>query len=129
MFASAVVIVLSIAGSACGSGRAEPVELARDGVAVREPALVREAAALVAKLECNRCHELPDIAAAAPEKQCFGCHQRIHAGTFTPKHIPVSVWQDRITSLRYAPSLAAADRLRRVWVQQYLLHPHDLRPG
>ncbi len=31
--------------------------------------------------------------------------------------------------MRWAPSLAGADRLRRSWVRGFLLEPHDVRPG
>lgn len=84
---------------------------------------------LLAKFECNRCHEVPESLIALPEKQCFGCHQQIHDGTFDAKAEAITRWQKRIRSLRYAPSLAVADRLRRRWVKQFLLHPHDVRPG
>ena len=64
-----------------------------------------DARELLAKFECNRCHEVPESLPALPEKQCFGCHQQIHDGTFDAKAESITRWQKRILSLRYAPSL------------------------
>jgi len=88
-----------------------------------------DASALIEKLECTRCHEIPAIAAAPREKHCVRCHQDIHAGTFATDPPTLARWRGRITSLRWAPSLAGADRLRRAWIRDFLLAPHDLRPG
>lgn len=71
----------------------------------------REAgAALVAKFECTRCHDVPGIAPAHPDKHCVRCHQEIHANTFAAEREHLERWKQHITSLRWAPSLAAADR-------------------
>ncbi len=88
-----------------------------------------DASELIAKFECARCHEIPKVAAAPREKHCVGCHQEIHAGSFPVAAPDLERWQKRITSLRWAPSLAGADRLRRTWIRDYLLAPHDVRPG
>jgi cytochrome c2 len=88
-----------------------------------------DARALIAKLECARCHEIPGIEPVDEQKDCVRCHQQIHAGTFAAKRVHLDRWKQRITSLRWVPSLAAADRLRRSWVQAFLLAPHDIRPG
>lgn len=93
-----------------------------------EPARV-DASDLVAKFECNRCHDVPGIASAPREKHCVACHQAIQAGTFPADADALAAWRSRITSLRWAPSLAAADRLRRGWVRAFLRAPHDVRPG
>lgn len=88
-----------------------------------------DASDLIAKLECTRCHDIPGIAEAPRDKHCVRCHQQIHDGTFAaaPEHL--AKWRDRITSLRWAPDLAAADRLRRDYLTSFLLAPHDVRPG
>ncbi|MGE0396924.1 MAG: c-type cytochrome [Kofleriaceae bacterium] len=79
--------------------------------------------------ECARCHDIPGIELAPERKHCVRCHQAIHAGTFAAKQEHLDRWKKRITSMRWAPSLAGADRLRRSWVQAFLLAPHDVRPG
>jgi len=88
-----------------------------------------DASALITRFECTRCHELPELPAAPREKHCVRCHQDIHAGTFAADAPTLARWRGRITSLRWAPSLAGADRLRRTWIREFLLAPHDLRPG
>jgi hypothetical protein len=120
------VLPLLVAAS-CGS---EPTTSAP---AASEPAPRVDASDLLAKYECTRCHEVPDVT-VADDKSCVRCHQQIHGGTFTAHGAPVddatrSRWRRRITSLRWVPSLAHAGRLRRGWVQAYLLSPHDVRPG
>lgn len=89
---------------------------------------------LVDKFQCNRCHDAPGAEPAVRDKHCFRCHQQIHAGTFaldkgTLSKDTLEKWRGHIQSLRDAPSLFAAARLRRDWVKQFLLHPHDVRPG
>jgi mono/diheme cytochrome c family protein len=88
-----------------------------------------DASELITRFQCNRCHEISNVAAAPRDKHCVACHQQIHAGTFEVGAAQLAKWQSRITSLRWAPSLAAADRLRRSWVRDFLLAPHDVRPG
>jgi hypothetical protein len=89
-----------------------------------------DASALIAKFECNRCHEIEGVAAAAGDRHCVACHQQIHAGTFDRGDAATQErWRARITSLRFVPSLALADRLRRSWIDEFLLAPHDIRPG
>ena len=93
-----------------------------------------DATDLLVKFECARCHDIPSVAQADEDKHCVGCHQAIHAGTFTShgrevdrEHI--ARWRGRITSIRWVPSLASVDRLRRSWVRDFLLAPHDIRPA
>jgi cytochrome c2 len=88
-----------------------------------------DASDLIAKYECTRCHDVPGVAEAPRDKHCVRCHQQIHDGTFeaAPEHL--AKWRGRITSLRWAPALAAADRLRRDYIRDFLLAPHDVRPG
>jgi len=123
--AIAALIAWTVA-PACSSERAAPGD-----PPLAPPARLDriDASDLVAKFECARCHEVPKIAAAPREKHCVGCHQEIHAGSFPVGAADLARWQQRITSLRWAPSLAGADRLRRTWIRDYLLAPHDVRPG
>ena len=84
---------------------------------------------LVWRFQCTRCHEVPRTEPAVRDKHCVTCHQQIHAGTFEAKAETITRWRGHIQSLRSAPSLVAAARLNRAWVKQFLLHPHDVRPG
>jgi mono/diheme cytochrome c family protein len=122
---------LVIAALAVACSREEPTqEVTRPQVApiVRAPSARQ--LALADKLECNRCHHVPSVpAAAVRDKNCFACHQQIHQGAFDAEPDVLAKWQGRIQSMRYAPSLVVADRLQRAWVKQFLLHPHDVRPG
>ncbi len=88
-----------------------------------------EADLLIQKFQCTRCHDVPRTEPAERDKHCFRCHQQIHDGTFDAKPDTISKWRGHIQSLRSAPSLVAASRLGRTWVKQFLLHPHDVRPG
>lgn len=103
---------------ACGS----------DGAPPAKPPRV-DATALFAKFECTRCHDIPAVAEAPRDKHCVRCHQQIHAGTFEAAPAHLAKWRGRITSLRFAPDLAAADRLRRDYIAAFLRAPHDVRPG
>jgi len=88
-----------------------------------------DASALLAKYECNRCHELPGLPPAPRDKHCFACHQQVHAGTFPARPELIAEWRQRVADLRWAPSLVGAGRFRRAWLRDFLLEPHDLRPG
>lgn len=116
MLGTRLAIVVALV--ACSSERAPPPPKPRV-----------DASDLFAKFECTRCHDIPAIAEAPRDKHCVRCHQQIHDGTFTaaPEHL--ARWRMRITSLRWAPGLAAADRLRRDYIRAFLLAPHDVRPG
>lgn len=96
---------------------------------VVEPAPAAVADPLIAKFQCTRCHDVPGAAPAERDKHCFRCHQQIHDGTFEAKPETLARWRDHVHSLRHAPSLVAATRLRRAWVQEFLQHPHDVRPN
>ncbi|MBX3158887.1 MAG: c-type cytochrome [Deltaproteobacteria bacterium] len=87
-----------------------------------------DATELIAKYECTRCHEVPKVAAAVRDKHCVACHRQILDGTFAAEPERLAKWRGRITSLTDVPSLAGADRLRRAWVRDFLLRPHDVRP-
>jgi cytochrome c2 len=84
----------------------------------------------VEKFECTRCHELPGFEPAPLNKHCVTCHQAIHEGTFEAPKKSLAKWQKNIVSLVYAPSLVATGKkLRRSWLESYLLEPGDLRPS
>jgi cytochrome c2 len=88
-----------------------------------------DASELFVRFECTRCHDVPGTAEAPRDKHCVRCHQQIHDGSFEAATEHLARWRGRITSLRWAPGLAAADRLRRDYLRDFLLAPHDVRPG
>ena len=88
-----------------------------------------DAGALLARFECSRCHAGTGLTDPPPEKRCVGCHRDILAGRFAAPRAAVRRWQQHLQSLRVAPSLAGAGRLRRDWLARFLLSPHDVRPN
>lgn len=86
--------------------------------------------ALLAELECNRCHATSAVEAAPHEKQCTGCHADILRGT--PKGTPAQLtrWRSKVAELGDVPSLEqTGTRFRRDWLAGFLRAPHDLRPS
>jgi len=84
----------------------------------------------MAKYECQRCHEGLDLPELAPKKRCVGCHQDIRAGRFKADSRVLARWNSNLKSLPGAPSLAGIGTKRSTaWIAEYLLDPHDLRPG
>jgi len=84
---------------------------------------------LVAKHECNRCHDGSGIAAAPTEKHCVSCHLDIAEDRFKASPAVLAEWKPHVTHLRYAPSLSAVGSfVKPAWVTRYLLEPRDLRP-
>jgi len=78
------------------------------------------------------CPEARDLTCARVSSRSSSRASRsssIHDGTFAADPPVLAKWRARITSLRWVPSLAGADRLRRDWVRAFLLAPHDVRPG
>ena len=100
--------------------------------APRAPAPRGDAArgkALVAEFECGRCHLGTGHPEPPVEKQCVGCHVKIHAGTFDADAETLADWQKTIVDLIDVPSLTSTDNLlRRDWIEAFLLDPHDVRP-
>lgn len=85
---------------------------------------------LVARFECNRCHEGTGLDAPPPEKRCVGCHVEILEGRFDAPPETLARWQSHITSLVAVPSLGSAKQhLSRDFVYRFLLAPHDVRPN
>jgi mono/diheme cytochrome c family protein len=101
---------------------AEPV------VVADKPAL-HDGAALAIAYECNRCHEGAGLEQATADKACVGCHTAIHSGRFEAPPDVLAHWQKTVVDLTAVPSLDASQRLRRSWVRDFLLRPHDLRPN
>jgi cytochrome c2 len=90
---------------------------------------VQRGKTLVAKFECNRCHALADVEAPALDKDCVRCHQQIHGGTYSASKTTLAKWQKTIVHFRDTPSLVnIGGRLRRGFIEQFLLEPRDIRP-
>lgn len=86
--------------------------------------------ALVAELQCNRCHDGTEAAPPPPNKHCVHCHADIVRGDFKATPALLAKWRPVVSDLTDAPSLVSTGkRLRRAWVSGYLAKPHDLRPG
>ncbi|TKC98720.1 c-type cytochrome [Polyangium fumosum] len=84
---------------------------------------------LVAKFQCNRCHEGTGFEKPALDQDCVRCHQEIHAGTYQASATSLAKWQKSIVHFRETPSLAnIGGRLRRGFLEKFLLEPHDVRP-
>lgn len=81
------------------------------------------------RFECSRCHEGAGLTTPPPDKACVGCHAAIESGAFQAPPDVLAHWQQNIVDLTAVPSLDAAYRFRRGWVREFLMKPHDLRPG
>jgi mono/diheme cytochrome c family protein len=111
------------------AGPAEPVLPQRPPEPAADPAAVARGDALLGTFECARCHDVPGRDPAPRDKHCVRCHQQILAGEFEAPTDALHEWQRTITHLTAVPALTGAARFRRDWLADYLLHPHDLRPG
>jgi hypothetical protein len=119
-------------GAASAAPAAAPSVLAAATVvddANEPPGDVERGKALVAKLQCNRCHEGTGLPEAALDQHCVRCHQDILNGKYAAPAPTLARWREHMVSLRDVPSLAAlGDRARRGFIERFLLDPHDLRP-
>jgi mono/diheme cytochrome c family protein len=124
--ARSTIVGLTLLCAGCETS-VEPTHQER--VAAASSALVEQGRTLAAEYECVRCHQVPTLKAADPKKDCVGCHQKIEAGDFDAPPEILAEWQDHLVHLQATPDLGGARRFRRVWLEQFLLDPHDLRPG
>lgn len=95
-------------------------------------------AAVFARLECNRCHEIDHVQAAPAGKQCAGCHLEISgaagdAAMLDQGRRTYGAAFDRFvkhTGTLYVdvPPLSGLSRFRASWLKSYLRNPYDLRP-
>jgi cytochrome c5 len=98
------------------------------------PPPVPEVAApeVVARYQCDRCHDAgPVFAAAVPERSCVRCHQQILRGELDLRYLPADTarWKSHLHRLVETPSLAglSARRTRSAFVA-FLQDPVDRRP-
>lgn len=120
----------ALAFAACREGE-DPSRARAAATVVTEAAsddLIARGRSVAGELECVRCHVVPGIAPASPDKDCVGCHQRIEAGDFDAEPEVLDEWRDHIEHLTLTPDLGGATRLRRAWLEEFLRAPHDLRP-
>jgi len=108
-----------------GKAPADPAEPAPPA----DPADKARGKLLVARLQCNRCHEGARIGRATTANHCVRCHREIRDGTHDAEPELIADWRKAIVHLLRVPGLDAVARLRRPWVRDFLLAPHDLRPG
>lgn len=93
-------------------------------------ALVAEGRRLVDRYECARCHELSEVPRPTLFQDCLGCHRAVHAGTFPARPEHRDAWRASVVDLVDAPSLARLGaRLEPRWIEAFLQHPTDVRPG
>jgi mono/diheme cytochrome c family protein len=85
---------------------------------------------LVVRFECSRCHDGAGVAAAPTNKHCVHCHQDLASGKLGAGNAEAAKWREHTAHLRAVPTLAdAGKRLRRGWIEGFLLDPRDLRPS
>jgi cytochrome c2 len=125
----AALLAASLLLMACNSRRPPPP--APQTVTERaDEVAVQNGRALTTEFQCNRCHADVTLQPAEETKDCVGCHRNILDGKLKAAPSDLSRWQARVVGLGDAPSLAhARPRLRRSFVEGYLLKPHDLRPS
>jgi len=129
---AAALVIGGVGSRERAASQEPPPAVARDApTSTTPPRDESQARALIAKFECNRCHDGTGLAAAPADRHCVQCHREIRAGTFAAAPADLAIWQDHLHSLLVAPSLAhVGDRgLRRAWVAAFLQHPIDVRPG
>lgn len=90
-------------------------------------------APLLARYECDRCHDAaPRFAEAPQDRSCVGCHRAIRAGDLDGWYLPSDTarWKRHLHRLNEVPSLAGLERRwTRAAFRAYLLDPRDLRPA
>jgi cytochrome c2 len=126
--AIAIAIAFAVLAIACGHhapgdapGTGQPEVVEGDAIHGRQ---------LVDHFECARCHTVANVPEPPKDKQCVGCHHDIDRGAVKATPEQLTRWQGKVAELGDVPSLAATGgRFRRAWLKDFLLHPHDLRPG
>jgi cytochrome c2 len=110
---------------------APPHDDVAEGTDVEPPASgdAARGKALVAKYECQRCHEGTGQPAPAFERQCVGCHQVIAAEKLPFPRAQLDAWQKATRHYITTPSLATIRRtMRPSWVASFLHEPVKIRP-
>jgi mono/diheme cytochrome c family protein len=96
--------------------------------------------AVLLKHQCNRCHEIEDLPAAARPLHCTSCHtflEGLKPDSRQYKDIDAKYgdglmarYQKNIVHLKEVPSLTQiARRVRTDWLRDFLREPYDMRPA
>jgi cytochrome c5 len=117
----------------CGRSRAEDTKAIVPALDDRRPATndaqIDRGRALVARFECNRCHDGLASGSAPLDKHCVHCHARIARGEIDAPRAAIAAWQRHVAPLTALPSLTSIGaRFERRWIEEYLVDPYDLRP-
>ena len=97
-----------------------------DGVADRWA--VARGPRVLARYECNRCHDIDGVEPPEPALDCAGCHRKIMAGEMGTSDAEREAWQASVVSLGEVPSLTGTNRFRRGFLVSLLQDGHDMRP-
>jgi cytochrome c2 len=151
-----VGVAAGIAGAGCGSrktprpdGPGAPSAAASSSAALASRVewapeerrkAEEEGRAVLLKHQCNRCHEIEDLPAAARPLHCTSCHvflKGLKPDSRQYKDIDAKYgeglmarYQKKITHLERVPSLTQiARRVRTDWLRDFLAEPYDLRPA
>ncbi|MSP56899.1 MAG: c-type cytochrome [Myxococcales bacterium] len=89
-------------------------------------------------LQCNACHVIPGVPAAARTDSCASCHAWVQGVSANPTAREKAMqifpkwarYEQNVKSYFVVPELGvAAVRLDPAWVRAYLSDPYDVRPG
>lgn len=95
-------------------------------------------AQVFADLQCNDCHTIPGVAAAARTDSCVGCHAWVKTVSANPVSREKAMmifpkwtrYEQNVKTYFAVPDLGvSAARLDPAWVRKYLADPYDTRPG
>jgi cytochrome c2 len=85
--------------------------------------------ALVAKYECNRCHDGTGQPAPAFDHQCVGCHQLVAAEKLPFPKEKLDAWQSATRHYITTPGLGTVGQtMRASWLASFLREPVKIRP-
>ena len=123
-----VAVIVAVALGACGHAGGAGSTADGGVAAVRGDAF--HGRDLVTQFECGRCHTVATVSPPPKEKQCTGCHADINAGKVTATPEQLARWKSKVAELGDVPTLVSTSRrFQASWIRQFLMHPHDLRPG
>lgn len=136
---ASVMVTATVFAAGCGAGaeaapapRGDAPPRIEQAIAAADADSVAHGASLFVDLECARCHARRDVV-PEPERDCAGCHRTIHEGTFSHEGVTEAMHADFRGHVRHLLDVPALDHvdgwLRRAWIAQFLLAPHDLRPA
>jgi cytochrome c2 len=121
----AVVIAAALSASPAPS-------LSLSSPRIADPAVARGRGVFV-RSECVRCHDVPPTVRPpplAPMQQCAACHQRAARGDEPGPEALQTRWRTSVEHYLDVPPLdGLVPHLRRAWLAEFFLRPHDVRPG